>query len=92
MKRWPKDSLAYLFIALAIFIIFRAFTGGPAHNHSLVQMLLYLSIAISLLASNVPRVLDIPIHYVYAVKCVEYFSFCLAVICFFITCLHYIVN
>lgn len=91
MKRWPKDSLAYIFIALAIFIIFRAFTGAPAYSHSLAQLLLYLSIAISLLASNVPRVVDIPIHYVHAIKTVEYFSFCVAVICFLVVCVHYFI-
>lgn len=90
MGRKHKDTLAYIFIALAIFIIIRALTNVQARP--VVQVLLYVSIAISLLASNVPRVLDIPIHYVHAIKSIEYFSFCIAIICFFVTCMHYFFN
>lgn len=87
MGRRHKDTLAYIFIAMAIFIIIRALTLWQ--SRPIVQVLLYIFISISLLASNVPRVLDIPIHYVYAIKRIEYFSFCVAIICFFVTCMHY---
>jgi hypothetical protein len=49
--------------------------------------LLYLSVAISLLASNVPRVMDLPLHAAYPLRCLELFSFGLAVVCFIVLCL-----
>lgn len=86
--RRNADKLAYLFIAFALFIIIR--TIATAGATPVVTVLLYLSIATSLLASNVPRVLDIPLHYVYPVRCIELFTFGVALVCFIVMCLHHI--
>ncbi len=83
------DKFAYFFIAFAIYLLLKAFalyTSSP-----LVNILLYISIAISLLASNVPRVMDISLHYAYPVKRVEYFTFFIAVVCFIALCIRHIV-
>ena len=48
----------------------------------MANTILYTSVAISLLAENVPKVVEIPLHYAYPVKCIEYFMFFLAVLCF----------
>ena len=82
MFDWYKhaDKLAYFFIAVAIYLLLRAFT--IAHVAPLTNVLLYVSVAISLLASNVPKVIDVPLQLVYPVRCVEFFTFGLAVVCF----------
>ena len=80
------DKLSYFFIAFAIYLIIRAI--AICMTAPLVIVLLYLSIAVSLLASNIPQVIDIPLHYAYPVRCVEYFTFAVAVICFIVVCMH----
>lgn len=82
------DKLAYFFIAVAIYLLLRAFT--IAHVAPLTNVMLYVSVAISLLTSNVPKVLDIPLHSVYAVRRVEIFTFGLAVVCFVVLCVRYL--
>lgn len=82
------DKLAYFFIAFAIVLLLKAFairTISPLSN-----VLLYVSISISLLASNIPRVVDIPLHFAYPVKRLEYFAFFVAIICFITLCLRHI--
>ena len=88
--RKHADKVAYCFIAFAFLLLLRAFSCAPGTPLSLI--LLYVSIAISLLSSNVPRVMDIPLHYAYPVKCVEYFTFGISVICFIALCLHHILR
>ena len=90
MFDWYKhaDKLAYFFIAVAIYLLLRAFT--IAHVAPLTNVLLYVSVAISLLASNVPKVIDIPLHSVYAVRRVEIFTFGLAIVCFIVLCVRYL--
>ena len=82
------DKLAYFFIAFAVFMLFKALalykTTPP------VIILLYSSMSVSLLASNIPRVVDIPLHYAYPVKCVEYFTFFIAIICFIVLCFRHV--
>jgi hypothetical protein len=83
------DKFAYFFIAFALYLLLRAFAMlGTA---LLANVLLYISIALSLLASNVPRVIDMPLHYAYPVKCVEYFTFFIAIICFIVLGIRHIV-
>ena len=84
-----KDKPAYFFIAFAIILLIRAL-GGIGHL-TITTVMLYVSIAVSLLASNMPRVLDLPLHYAYPVRCVEYFTFGTAVMCFIALCLHHMV-
>ena len=86
--RQHADKIAYFFIAFAIYLLIRSIAIHTGDGS--LTSLLYVSIAISLLASNVPRVLDIPMHYAYPVRCVEYFSFFASVICFIILCLKHI--
>lgn len=81
------DKIAYFFIAFSLYLLLRAFS--EVHTAPLTNILLYVSIAISLLASNIPRVVDIPLHCVYPVRCVEIFSFGLAVVCFFVLCMRH---
>lgn len=85
-----NDKIAYFFIAFALYLLIRAF--AESSSGSLTIILLYVSIAISLLASNVPRVMDIPLHCVYPVRCVEIFSFGLSIVCFIVLCMHYILQ
>lgn len=82
------DKFAYFFIAFAVVLLLKAFT--ICHNSPLANVLLYIAIAISLLASNIPRVIDIPIHYAAPVKRVEYFTFFIAVICFITLCIRHL--
>ncbi|TYZ24098.1 hypothetical protein [Selenomonas ruminis] len=86
--RLHADKLAYFFIAFAIYLLIRAF--ATALMIPLVNVLLYVSIATSLLASNVPRVIDIPLHYAYPIRCVEFFTFGIAIVCFIVLCLKHI--
>ena len=74
------EKLTYLFIAFAIYLLLRAF--GEARTGSIILVLLYASVSVSLLASNVPEVIDVPLQLVYPVRCVEFFTFGLAVVCF----------
>jgi hypothetical protein len=82
------DKFAYFFIAFAVYMLLKAF--ALYKTISLVIILLYISMSISLLASNIPRVVDIPLHYAYPVKCVEYFTFFIAIICFIVLCFRHI--
>lgn len=84
------DKLAYFFIAFAIILLVRALAG--IGHLAITTILLYMSISISLLASNMPRVLDIPLHYAYPVRCVEFFSFGTAVICFLVLCMKHVIT
>lgn len=82
------DKLAYFFIAFAVVLLLKAFaicTTGP-----LINVLLYASISVSLLASNIPRVVDIPLHFAYPVKRIEYFTFFVAIVCFIALCIRHI--
>lgn len=89
MNTWFRaDKLAYFFIAFAIYLLLRAFATAPVLP--LVNVLLDVSIAASLLASNIPRVIDIPLHYAYPVKCIEFFTFGVSVVCFLALCLRHI--
>lgn len=81
------DKIAYFFIAFALYLLLRAFS--EVHTAPLANILLYVSIAISLLASNIPRVVDIPLHCVYPIRCVEIFSFGLALVCFLVLCMRH---
>ena len=83
------DKLAYFFIAFAIILLIRGL--GGIGKLTVTTIMLYVSIAVSLLASNMPRVLDIPLHYAYPVRCVEYFTFGTAVVCFIALCLHHMI-
>ena len=78
------DKVAYFFIAIGVYLLLRAF--AEAKVSSLTVELLYVSIAISLLTSNVPRVVDVPLHLAYPLRCVELFSFLLAVAAFLLLC------
>lgn len=84
------DKFAYFFIAFAVFLLLKAFTIYRVSP--LTNVLLYVSIAISLLASNVPRVIDIPIHYASPIKKVEYFTFFIAMICFITLCIRHLLS
>lgn len=86
--RLRADKIAYFFIAFAIYLLLRAF--ATALVTPLVNVLLYVSIATSLLASNIPRVIDIPLHYAYPVRCIELFTFGVSVVCFIALCLRHI--
>ena len=86
--RRRADKIAYFFIAFAIYLLLRAF--ATALVTPLVNVLLYVSIATSLLASNIPRVIDIPLHYAYPVRCIELFTFGVSVVCFIALCLRHI--
>lgn len=88
--RMHADKLAYFFIAFAIILLIRALAG--IGQLSVATIMLYVSISVSLLASNMPRVLDIPLHYAYPVRCVEYFTFFTAVACFLLLCLNHIMR
>jgi hypothetical protein len=79
------DKLAYFFIAFAIVLVLRSVSDTA--RTPIPLELLYLSVAISLLASNVPRVMDLPLHAAYPLRCLELFSFGLAVVCFIVLCL-----
>ena len=81
------DKIAYFFIAFSIYLLLRAL--ADLHVGRLPNILLYVPIAISLLASNIPRVIDIPLHFAYPVRCVEVFSFGLAVVCFLVLCMRH---
>lgn len=85
--RLHADKIAYFFIAFAVYLLLRAF--ATALVIPLVNVLLYVSIATSLLASNIPRVIDIPLHYAYPVKCVEFFTFGISVVCFIALCIRH---
>lgn len=78
------EKAAYLFIAIGVYLLLRAVS--EARVSSLTAELLYISIAVSLFASNVPRVVDLPLHLVYPLRCVELFTFCLAVAAFLMLC------
>lgn len=83
------DKVAYFFIASGVYLLFRAIT--EAHVTSLTGETLYISIAISLFASNVPRVMDIPLHMVDPIRKIELFTFALALACFAALCLRYLI-
>ncbi len=82
--RQHADKIAYFFIAFAIYLLIRSiFQRGL----SPLTSLLYVSIAISLLSSNVPRVMDLPMHFAHPLRRVEYVSFIVSVSCFLLLCL-----
>ena len=82
------DKIAYFFIAFAIYLLLKGV--ALASMAPIANTLLYLSIAISLLASNVPRVMDIPLEYAHPARMIEYFTFFVAICCFILLCLHHI--
>ena len=82
------DKVTYFFIACALVLIIWAFAYH--RSNPLALTMLYIAIAISLLSSNVPRVLDIPLHFVHPLRLVNYFSFGVAVVCFVALCLRHI--
>ena len=89
MSLLHADKFAYFFIAFALYLLLRGISVLGAAP--LANVLLYIAIALSLLASNIPRVLDIPLHYAYPVKCVEYFTFFIALICFAVLAIRHLV-
>ena len=83
-----KDAIPYFFIAFALYILLKCLS--ICTSISLTANMLYLSISVSLLASNIPRVVDLPLHFAYPVKCIEYFTLLIALGCFIILCIHHI--
>lgn len=83
------DKIAYFFIAFALYLLLKAI--ALYHSIPIVNNLLYVAIAISLLASNVPRVMDIPLDFAHPVKMIEYFTFFFAICCFITLCLHHVI-
>lgn len=75
-----REKLAYALIAVAVLLFLRAIFR--AHAMPLAEVLLDASVASSLLARNVPRVIDLPMQYAYPVRCIERFTFCVAIVCF----------
>ena len=86
--RVHRDKVAYFFIAFALYLLIRV--CSLHHTVPMANILLHSSVAVSLLASNVPKVLDIPLHYASPVRCVEYFSFGIAVVCFISLCVRHV--
>ena len=78
--RHHGDKFAYFLIAFAVCLILMALSTYKTTR--MANTILYTSVAISLLAENVPKVVEIPLHYAYPVKCIEYFMVFLAVLCF----------
>ena len=78
--RRHADKIAYFLIAFAIYLLIMALSTYKTTR--MANTLLYTSVAISLLAENIPKVVEIPLHYAHPVKCIEYFMFFLAVLCF----------
>mgnify|MGYP000845016439 FL=1 len=78
--RHHGDKIAYFLIAFAVCLILMALSTYKTTR--MANTILYTSVAISLLAENIPKVVEIPLHYAYPVKCIEYFMFFLAVLCF----------
>ncbi len=87
--REHAEKISYFFIAFAIALLAHSFFGR--FRTAFLNELLYLFVGLSLLASNIPRVLDIPLHYVYPLKCVEYFTFAVSVICFVLLCIRHLI-
>lgn len=88
MRLKHSDKFAYFFIAFAVYLLIRSLAICMADGS--LTSLLYIFIAVSLLASNIPRVLDIPLHYAYPLRCMEYFTFFASVICFIVLCIKHI--
>jgi len=82
------EKFSYFFIAFAVFILLKALVFY--RSVPMVNILFYISMAISLLCSNIPRVVDIPLHYAYPIKMVEYFTFFVSLICFIVLCFRHI--
>lgn len=85
MLKHHREKFAYLWIAVAVLLFSR--TLLHARHMPLTDVLLYASVAASLLAGNVPRVVDLPLHYAYPVRCIELFTFGVALVCLFAFCL-----
>ena len=83
------DKGAYWGIAFGVGLGLRRVAGERVTE--LMGEALYISIAISLFASNVPRVMDIPLHLVQPIRKVEFFTFALALCCFVALCLRYLI-
>lgn len=90
MMHMHADKFAYFLIAFAVFILLKALAFYK--TLPVVNILFYVSMAISLLCSNVPRVMDIPYQYAYPVKRVEYFTFFTSIVCFLALCIRYIIR
>ncbi len=84
------DKFAYFLIAFAVFILLKALALYKILP--VVNILFYISMSISLLCSNIPRVTDIPCQYAYPVKRVEYFTFFTSIICFIVLCFRYLIQ
>ena len=78
--RRPGDKITYVLIAFAVCLILMALSTYKTTR--MANTILYTSVAISLLAENIPKVVEIPLHYVHPVRCIEYFMFFLSVLCF----------
>lgn len=78
--RHHGDKIAYFLIAFAVCLILMALSTYKTTR--MANTILYTSVAISLLAENIPKVVEIPLHYVHPVRCIEYFMFFLSVLCF----------
>lgn len=84
------DKFAYFLIAFAVYILLKAV--ALYKTLPVVNILFYVSMAISLLASNIPRVMDIPYQYAYPVKRVEQFTFFVSIVCFIALCIRYLLR
>ena len=74
------DKITYVLIAFAVCLILMALSTYKTTR--MANTILYTSVALSLLAENIPKVVEIPLHYVHPVRCIEYFMFFLSVLCF----------
>lgn len=75
-----RQTLSYITTAFAILLLAHALL--IRHTAPAANILLSVSIAISLLAGSLPRLIDLPIHYAAPLRTIEYFTFLIAAICF----------
>ena len=81
------DLIAILFIAVAVYLVFRAFHESPMLTPS--NMLFYFAIAASLMASNVPRLINFSHEARDKLRFVEYLTLAVAIGCFVALCLEH---
>ena len=74
------DKITYVLIAFAVCLILMALSTYKTTR--MANTILYTSVAISLLAENIPKVVEIPLQYVHPVRCIEYFMYYLSDLCF----------
>lgn len=86
--RRHRDKIAYFLITFAVCLILMTLSAYKTTR--MANTILYTSVAISLLAENIPKVVEIPLHYAHPVKCIEYFMFFVAVLCFITVVMRYL--